>query len=167
MSNFVGHYFFLVDESFRLAVPSSYRKLINEEPSNILFLFPGPEKTIHCFPQSSWQEFRNRLEKTYNPQGKPISLRLSFLTEHTWETKMDAQGRILINEYLREYAEITAGSEVVIRGFETHFGITSRKNYEREMKEKEFILEEIWKEMVAEKGFLKDRDASREGEKAE
>ncbi len=161
MGSFVGRYFFLVDESFRVAVPSSFRKVINEEPTdNTLFLFPGPKFTIRCFPRSSWEEFRHRLEKTYNPKNKPVSEVLEYISENTWDVKMDAQGRILINEHLRKHAKITVGSEVVIRGFEKYFGITSRENYE---KERRYRLEEIWKDIVAEEGSLKEEGDASDG----
>ncbi len=155
---FVGEYFFSVDEKFRVAVPSSFRKVISEEPNQTLFLFPGPYKTILVFTHFFWREFWDRLEKLYNPRGLLLNFDLLRLSKNTWNVRMDSLGRILINEPLRKYTGITAGSEVVILGYTNFFIIAPRKYYDEKIgKDSE---EKVWQVLGMEEDLAKERSSS-------
>lgn len=161
---FVGHYFFLVDEKFRVAVPSSFRKIITQETNQTLFLFPGPFSTIFVFTHSFWREVWDRLQKLYNPTGSPFNIQLMRLGPETWDVKMDSLGRILINEHLRKYIGINVGTEVAIMGFTTHFGIATRKVYDEIMGK--FSLREVWRDLgLGLESTKEERDVSGGGEK--
>jgi|UniRef100_A0A7C3YTP8 MraZ protein len=161
--NFVGRYFFRVDEKFRVAVPSSFRKIITQESNHTLFLFPGPFKMIFVFTQSGWREFWDCLQRLYNPTRSPFNFQLMQLTQNTWDVSMDSLGRILINEHLREYTGITVGSEVVVMGFNDCFGIATKKVFEESIAK--FSVEKIWQDLgVVIKLPREEKDGASSGE---
>lgn len=162
--DFVGRHFFLVDEKFRVAVPSDFRKIITQETNQTLFLFPGPFNMIFVFTHSFWREVWDRLQKLYNPNGSLFNLNLMRLSQETWGVRMDSLGRILINEHLRKHIGITMGSEVAIMGFTTHFGIATRKIYEEIMGK--FSLGEVWRDLgLVCKSIKEERNVPGGGEK--
>ncbi len=156
---FLGRYRATIDEKFRFVVPSPFRKTIKERTDDTLItLFPGPKNTILFFTQPDWKGFWDRFLAVYGTDFPALNPDMWYFNENTWQTRIDGEGRILIPEELRRHAEITAGSEVAVRGFGNCFGVTSKENFEKEESEKR--LKKLLKRFEKEESSLEESSPS-------
>jgi MraZ protein len=125
---FMGEYSPALDEKCRIAIPMKLRKAFGEE--NIiqkLIITHGFDKCVMAFREEDWKEF---VETKLVPlsQADPMNrMRIRFLLGGATEGELDKQGRILIPNYLLEYAQINR--EVVILGLYNRIEIWSAEVY--------------------------------------
>jgi len=124
----MGEYSPALDEKCRIAIPMKLRKAFGEE--NIiqkLIITHGFDKCVMAFREEDWKEF---VETKLVPlsQADPMNrMRIRFLLGGATECELDKQGRILIPNYLLEYAQINR--EVVILGLYNRIEILSAEVY--------------------------------------
>lgn len=94
-----------LDDKGRLAVPTRYRAELTECCERQLVLTVGLDKCLLLYPLPEFEEIERKLVKlpTLNRKVKRLQ---RLLVGHATESEMDAQGRLLIPEPLREFAEI-------------------------------------------------------------
>ncbi len=150
--SFVGRYSVFVDDKYRLAVPSPFRKIIAQESSPTLFLASGLPGVLFVFTQSIWDKFC----RLHNPKDSLFNPKTWELTHDTWPVNMDNLGRILITERMRERFKITVGSEVVVVGNGLIFSFWTREIYDKTLGKRDPT--DFWKELLgegwAEKGWF-------------
>ncbi|MBU3964878.1 division/cell wall cluster transcriptional repressor MraZ [Patescibacteria group bacterium] len=98
---FIGQYSHLIDPKKRLAIPSKFRKqlgggvVITRGIDNCLFLYPAKE----------WKILAEKLSKL--PISKSNTRAFSrLMLAGAMDAEIDSQGRILIPDYLKEYASL-------------------------------------------------------------
>ncbi len=105
-----------IDAKGRIAVPGRYRDFISENTNGVLVLTIDPEE--HClwlYAYSEWQEIENKL--SHLPSFSPAARRLQrLLIGHATELEMDRNGRILLPQLLREYANLDKNLIMVGQG---------------------------------------------------
>lgn len=94
-----------LDEKGRLAVPTRYRAELGECCDRQLVLTVGLDKCLLLYPLPEFEEIERKLVKlpTLNRKVKRLQ---RLLVGHATECEMDAQGRLLVPEPLREFAGI-------------------------------------------------------------
>ena len=107
---FLGRYSHSIDEKGRLIIPSKFREEIGTES---LVIYPGFSGQLTVYTESAFREFSADLKnlKSSDPQSMEIR---RFIYTNSSELKPDPQGRILLNQDLRESAKLV--KEVVITG---------------------------------------------------
>lgn len=96
---FIGEYSHSVDPKKRLALPSKFRK----ELGGKVVVTRGLDKCLFVYPLKTWNEIAEKLGTL--PMGESgtrsfVRLMLAGATD----ADVDSQGRILLPEYLKEYA---------------------------------------------------------------
>ncbi len=114
---FLGNYSHSFDNKGRLIIPAKYREDIG---ARRLVVVPWWEKNVAVFPED---EFKNYIESLNRLQGSAETKRRvkRFLLSKAEECRLDAQGRILINQDLRTFAGLE--KDVVITGDMDYFEI--------------------------------------------
>ena len=113
MVSFFGSYRYIVDEKFRVNIPSKFRKALPPEADDTFIITVGPEKCLLAIPVSEWTEIEKTLPRfTFGNENLRKFVRLFY--NNSCESKCDRQGRITISPKLLEYAGID--KEVVIAG---------------------------------------------------
>lgn len=98
---FIGQYEHNLEEKGRLSIPKKFRS----EFDNGGVLTKGLDGCLFLFPKRKWEEFVQKLQQT--PLTKSDARSFSrFLTFGAAEVNLDGQGRILLAEYLKEFAKI-------------------------------------------------------------
>lgn len=105
----IGEYTHTLDSKKRLSLPAKFRKEIGQT----VVVTRGLDQCLFLFPQKTWQEIAAKLEQL--PFGEATARGMSrFLLAGAVETEVDSAGRILIPDFLKEFAKL--GSSVVLAG---------------------------------------------------
>ncbi|MEO0084229.1 MAG: division/cell wall cluster transcriptional repressor MraZ [candidate division WOR-3 bacterium] len=131
-NRFRGLYRRSVDMKGRVAIPNEFRRALPPETNGQLYLSKGRDKTIEVHPLLEWERFENEiLLKLSKFHPDPLRLRRN-LAASVIMVKLDAQGRILIPNHFKAYAEIE--TEVIFNGVVNYFEIWNPNNYENYQK---------------------------------
>ncbi len=121
---FYGEYEHTLDKKGRLIIPAKFRESIKEQEVEKFYLTRGLDTCLFVFAEDEWrlqeQKFRN-ISFT-KAEGRKFN-RLFF--SGAVEVTTDKQGRILISNFLKEYAHIKR--DVVIVGVSNRFEIWARE----------------------------------------
>lgn len=135
---FLGQYEHSLDDKNRLFLPSLFREK-NKGPDFIMT--QGLERCLFLFPASSWDQLAQKLENL------PLSNKMEerafkrTLLAGACETEVDPQGRILIPQMLREYAQIRR--ETIILGVLNHVEIWARDRWVAYQKKARVSFEKV------------------------
>jgi hypothetical protein len=100
----IGEYLHTLDPKKRLSLPAKFRKEVGKH----VVVTRGLDKCLFMYSQSSWKGIMEKLEKL--PVGQSNTRGITrFILAGAVEIEVDRAGRILIPEYLKEFA----GSRVV------------------------------------------------------
>jgi MraZ protein len=125
-----------VGDKFRIAFPSSYREAMGET----LILTYGFERSLIATTEKNWNEVLAREVDTKSfLDAQTRDLRRFFLGGVT-TVEFDTQGRFVVPEYLRNYAEISVGNGVVFVWQREYIEIWNVRHWEEKQKS---ILENI------------------------
>jgi len=96
---FIGEYQHSVDPKKRLALPSKFRK----ELGGKVVVTRGLDKCLFVYPAKVWKELAEKLGTL--PMGESATRSfVRLMLAGAIESDVDSQGRILLPEYLKEYA---------------------------------------------------------------
>lgn len=104
----LGEYQHSVDDKGRLAVPAKFRKTL----AGGVVVTKGSEGCLELYPLEEWVRFAEKLSKLPVNQADPRAfsrLRLGGASH----ADIDSQGRVLIPDYLRNYAGISGKAVIV------------------------------------------------------
>ncbi|OHA09024.1 MAG: cell division/cell wall cluster transcriptional repressor MraZ [Candidatus Sungbacteria bacterium RIFCSPLOWO2_01_FULL_59_16] len=104
----LGEYQHSVDEKGRLAVPAKFRRVLAEG----VVVTKGLDGCLYLYPLGEWGTLAEKLSKLPINQADSRAFSRMMLAGAN-HAEIDAQGRILIPEYLRRYAGI-AGRAVIV-----------------------------------------------------
>ena len=121
---FIGEYNHSIDAKGRLIIPAKFR----EEFGNQFCLTRGLDGCLFLFPEMEWKEFENKLRQlpvTFNKDARQF---VRFFTTGATNGQFDKQGRILIPQTLREFANIQ--KDVVVAGSLNKLEIWSKERWD-------------------------------------
>lgn len=103
-------------------MPSKYRERLSVNESGEMVLTIDRAKCLFLFPYSEWEVFAGKLQAlpTFDEQAQ--ALRTMYI-DFASEVKLDAGGRILIPQQMRDYANLE--KKVVLSGQINRFQIWS------------------------------------------
>lgn len=105
-----------IDDKGRMAVPSRYREDLLEESSPHLVITIDTESAcLLLYPYSQWEIIEKKIEAlpSFNPAARRIQ---RLLIGHATETALDNNGRILLPQSLRDYANLTKNVVLIGQG---------------------------------------------------
>jgi len=138
-----------IDEKGRLAVPTRYRAELRECCDQQLVLTVSPDKCLLLYPLPEWEEIERKLSKLSSLDKRAKRLQ-RLLIGHATESEMDAQGRVLVSEPLRQFAGL--GKRVVLVGQGNKFELWDEDTWNRSRDE--WLEEENLDELSPELGSL-------------
>ena len=108
---FVGRHDRQLDPKGRLALPATFRQKFESQA----YLSFGENGCVDAFtPEEYEQMAQETLERV--KRGELSRNRLRALSANTYQVPIDAQGRVLVDQKLREFAELALGTRVVVIG---------------------------------------------------
>jgi MraZ protein len=104
-----GEYRHALDDRGRVAVPARFRTRLAEGTTLTRWL----DSCIAVYPRDAWEELAEKLRALplTNPQAREFA---RFMASGAVEAELDKQGRLLVPQYLRQYAALEPGEVVVV-----------------------------------------------------
>ncbi|HVZ75889.1 MAG TPA: division/cell wall cluster transcriptional repressor MraZ [Candidatus Paceibacterota bacterium] len=106
---FIGEYLHTLDDKKRVSLPAKFRK----EAGRTVVVTRGLDQCLFLFPAKAWKEIATKLAAL--PFGQADTRGISrFLLAGAVEGEVDSAGRILIPDFLKEFAGLKG--RVVLTG---------------------------------------------------
>lgn len=105
----IGEYRHTVDDKRRVSLPAAFREEIDEQ----VVITRGLDSCLFLYPKREWEEIAQQLKELSIGQSDSRGFN-RFILSGAQEISIDSSGRILIPEYLQEFAEIE--NDVVLAG---------------------------------------------------
>jgi len=136
---FRGNHPARVDEKGRLKVPAEFKRTLDEKYGAQFYITSLDGKVAQIYPFEEWQRIEEKLLRlpTFNPARKKFLNRTNYYGQ---QVEMDAQGRLLIPQILRDAAEIKG--EVAVLGHLTHLQVRNLAAYTAEIESETFTPED-------------------------
>lgn len=119
----IGEYQHTIDEKKRLAIPAKLRKELGKGA----VLTRGLDNCLALYSLREWKKLADKLSKLPTGQIEARGLARVILSGAA-EVEFDGLGRILVPDYLKQYA--TIGKNVVVAGVFNHLEIWDQKQWE-------------------------------------
>jgi MraZ protein len=143
---FRGQYLYSVDSKGRVSIPAKLRKHINPEANDTIVMTQGTSKCILIYPYDQWQTFENDLLRL-NPYVPDNMKFIRMTTQKATEDVLDSQARILIPQFLLEYAGIE--KEVLIIGVLNKIELWDPAVYDNYINSSEETYEQLAEKVMA------------------
>ena len=150
---FYGEHEHSIDEKGRLIIPSKFREVFKENYVERFFVTRGLDTCLFVFTEDEWkkQESRFRSLSFTNREAREFN-RLYF--SGAGEVTCDKQGRILVPQYLKDFAKIK--NDAIVVGVSNRMEIWAKDQWQefyRNTKDSfEKIAENIFNDQPKENG---------------
>ncbi len=118
----IGEYLHTIDNKKRLAVPAKLRDKIGKKA----VITRGLDNCLFLYPLKEWEALAEKLSKLPVGQGDTRSF-IRLMLAGASEVEMDSLGRILIPDYLKNYAELK--KDIVIAGLYNRLEIWDKEKW--------------------------------------
>lgn len=120
---FMGEYNHTIDAKGRLIVPSKFREALGDT----FVVTKGLDGCLFVYDNEEWNAFEEKL-KSLPITNKEARQFARFFLAGAAEVEVDKQGRILVPNILREFAQIN--KDVVLIGVASRIEIWSKERFE-------------------------------------
>lgn len=137
---FYGEHEHSIDRKGRLIIPSKFREVFKENYVERFFITRGLDSCLFVFTEDEWrkQESRFKALSFTNSEARQFN-RLYF--SGACEVNCDRQGRILVPQYLKDFARIKC--DVMIVGVSNRMEIWSKEAWQEFYKNTKDSFEKI------------------------
>ncbi len=119
----IGEYLHTLDTKKRLSLPARFRKEVGRK----VVVTRGLDACLFMFPLKAWEKIAQKVSDL--PVGQADTRGMSrFLLAGAVEVEVDSAGRILIPDFLKEFASLR--SRVVLAGVSDRVEIWNEKVWE-------------------------------------
>lgn len=119
---FIGEYSHSIDPKKRLAVPSKFKNDLKKK----VVITRGLDKCLFVYPMKVWEKLASKLGTLPVGESKTRSF-IRLMLAGAIDADIDSQGRILIPDYLKDYAELK--KNVTIAGVYDRLEIWDEKKW--------------------------------------
>ena len=127
---FRGNHPTRVDEKGRLKLPAEFRRDIEEKYGTKFYITSKDGKTAEVHPIEEWEKYEQKIMGM--PNSNPVKKKLLNLTSYYGQmAEMDAQGRVLMPQILRESAKVVG--DVAVFGKLTYLEVTNMEAFRQAM----------------------------------
>lgn len=104
----LGEYQHSVDDKGRIAIPAKFRKTL----ARGVVVTRGMDTCLYLYPLEEWTQFAEKLSRLPINQSNSRAFARLMLAGAS-NADIDSQGRILIPDYLRQYAGIKSQAVII------------------------------------------------------
>jgi len=124
---FYGEYLHSIDRKGRIILPAKFREVAKSHFVEKFFVTRGLDKCLFMFTEEEWRTQENKFKAIpFTKQQARTFNRLYF--SGAGEVSFDGQGRILLPQYLKDFAEIKR--DVVIVGVSNRIEIWAKDKWQ-------------------------------------
>ncbi len=120
---FYGEYEHSIDRKGRLIIPSKFREVFKENYVERFFVTRGLDTCLFVFAEDEWRKQESRFRSLPVTSAEARNFNRIYFSG-ACEVTCDKQGRILVPQYLKDFAKIK--NDVMIVGVSNRMEIWSR-----------------------------------------
>lgn len=144
---FYGEYEHVIDSKGRVMIPAKFREIFKERYVEKFFLTRGLDQCLFVFTEEQWKaEEKKFREMPYIKAKSRTFNRLLFSS--ACEVVCDKQGRVLIPDYLKSYAEVRV--DVIIVGVSNRIEIWAKEKWTQFFDANKNRYEELAEKLISE-----------------
>jgi len=133
---FIGQYNHTIDEKGRMNMPAKFRR----EVASGVVITRGLDRCLFVYPKAEWEEMAQKLAKL--PITKKSSRAFArLMLAGAWDSEIDTQGRVMLPDYLRQYASLK--KHVIVAGLFNRVEIWDEDAWREYQAQTEAASEEI------------------------
>lgn len=137
---FYGEHEHSIDRKGRLIIPSKFREVVKENYVERFFVTRGLDTCLFVFTEDEWKKQESRFKSLSITSSEARRFNRLYFSG-ACEVNCDRQGRVLIPQYLKDFAKIK--KDVVIVGVSNRMEIWSKENWEEFYRNTKDSFEEI------------------------
>ncbi|MFA5004765.1 MAG: division/cell wall cluster transcriptional repressor MraZ [Candidatus Omnitrophota bacterium] len=123
---FYGEYEHSIDRKGRLILPAKFREAAKSQFIEKFFVTRGLDKCLFMFPEEEWRSQENKFKSmSFTKQQSRTFNRMLF--SGAIDVQADKQGRVLLPQYLKDFAAIKR--DVVIVGVSNRIEIWAKDKW--------------------------------------
>jgi MraZ protein len=136
---FRGNHPTRVDEKGRLKLPAEFKRLADERYGTQFFITSKDGHSAEVYPLPEWQKIEEKLAQipSMNAAKKKFLDRVSYYGQMS---EIDAQGRVLLPQILRESAKLTG--DVVVFGKQTYLEVENHDEFKHRLETEPLTAED-------------------------
>jgi MraZ protein len=142
---FYGEYLHTIDRKGRLILPAKFREVAKANFIEKFFLTRGLDKCLFMFAEEEWRSQEARFKNISFTKNEARTFNRLFFSG-ALELTPDRQGRLLLAQYLKDYAAIKR--DVVIVGVSNRIEIWSRELWQNFYATSRPSFEEIAEKLI-------------------
>lgn len=136
----MGHGPTKIDEKGRLKIPANFRKIIEERYGGDCFITSMDGERALVYPLPVWFELQSRLAKV--PSASQAKSKLLERVNYFGQiSAIDAQGRVLVPQVLRDVAGIS--DDVVVLGNQDHLIVWNEQRIQKRLSDTPLTAEDF------------------------
>jgi MraZ protein len=121
---FIGEYQHSLDEKGRVAVPAKFRLALQK---GVVVTRGLTDKCLFVYPVDEWEKLAAKISGTSIAKANSLAFARLMLAG-AMDSGLDSQGRVLLPDYLRKYAELK--KDVVIAGLYNRLEVWDKEAWE-------------------------------------
>ena len=137
---FIGEYTHSIDQKGRMAVPAKFRKDLGADA----IITRGLDRCLFLFSKSEWDVLAKKLIALPLAQANSRAF-IRLMLSGAAEGEIDSQGRILVPDYLRSYADLK--KQAVVTGLYNRVEVWDTKAWATYKAKTESASDEIAEKM--------------------
>lgn len=118
----IGEFRHIIDDKKRVSLPASFRKEIGKK----IVITKGLDSCLLAYKIADWQKVLTKMEGLSMASGGARAF-TRFILGSAFEVEVDTMGRILIPDYLKDFADLK--SRVVIVGLNDRMEIWDERKW--------------------------------------
>lgn len=127
---FRGNHPARVDEKGRLKLPAEFKRRVDEVYGPQFYVTSKDGQRAEIYPLREWEKIEEKLAGI--PSMNPAKKKFLDVTNYYGQmAEVDAQGRLLLPQLLRESARVTA--EVVVLGAQTYLEVVNHDDFKAKL----------------------------------
>jgi MraZ protein len=125
-----GNYAAKIDDKGRLKIPNAFRALVEKTHGSDLFVTSLTGESVRVYPMPVWLALEEKLSRA--PSTHPARIKYLDRVNYFGQTaEIDAQGRVVIHQRLRETASMSG--EVDVFGLVDHLDVWNHERFVSKM----------------------------------
>jgi MraZ protein len=137
---FIGEYFHTLDTKKRLAIPAKFRKDLGKKA----VLTRGLDNCLYLYPLQEWKKLAEKLSRLPITRSDSRAF-VRLMLAGAMDVSLDRLGRILIPDYLKDYADL--GKKIAVAGLYNRIEIWDENKWEAYKKQTTKQAENIAEKM--------------------
>lgn len=136
---FRGNHPARVDEKGRLKLPAEFKRELTENYGSLFYITSKDGRVAEIYPLKEWEKIEEKLAAipSFHPAKKKLLDRVNYYGQMT---EIDAQGRVLLPQILRESAKLM--TDVVVFGMQTYLEVANHEDFKQHMDQNPMTVED-------------------------